>query len=109
MADQQTQPQEIGKPLVGIEFFNRQATTPSLWVAMACVDIELLPGIEYRIESEETEYRIEFEANQVTLYLQYRFGPKVLKRAYSNNFRNAAPWELVIDSFDIDYRLPNKP
>ena len=76
---------------------------------MACVDIELLPGIKYRIESEEAEYRIEFEANQVTPYLQYRFGPKVLKRAYSNNFRNPAPWELVIDSFDIDYRLPNKP
>ena len=52
---------------MGIEFFNRQATTLSLWVARACVDIELLPGIEYRIESEETEYRIEFEANQVTL------------------------------------------
>ena len=49
---------------------------------MACIDIELLPGIEYRIESEETEYRIESEANQVTTYLQYRFGPKVLKRAY---------------------------
>ena len=94
---------------MGIEFFNRQATTLSLWVAMACIDIELLPGIEYRIESEEAEYRIDFETNQVTPYLQYRFSPKVLKRAYSNNFRNAAPWELVIDSFDIDYRLPNKP
>jgi hypothetical protein len=86
------------KPTVGIEFYNENATSLTLWIELACISVELVPGMEYRIESDETEYRIEFGGSQVTLYLQYRFGPKVLQRPYSKDFRNAPPWELVVDS-----------
>jgi len=89
--------EEKAKPIIGIEFHNRQATKLILWIELACIELELEPATEYRIESDETEYRIEFDGSQVILFLQYRFGPKVLKRPYSPDFVNKAPWELEID------------
>ncbi|GAB2871534.1 hypothetical protein GCM10027044_37260 [Hymenobacter ruber] len=90
------------KPIIGIEFFNRQATKLMLWIELACIEVALETGIEYRIESDDTEYRIEFnDGESVTLYLQYRFGPKVFKRPYSTDFKNPGDWELIEDYSDI--------
>ena len=91
-----------GGPVVGIEFFNRQATKLELWIELACIEVMLEPGMEYRVESIETEYRIEFDSDRVILYLQYRFGSKVFQRPYSTNFRNPEVWELVEDYSDIE-------
>ena len=89
------------KPIIGIEFFNRQATKLTLWIEVACIEVELETGMEYRVESDETEYRIEFDVQWVTLYLAYRFGPKVFKRLYSTDFQNPGTWELVVDYSNI--------
>jgi hypothetical protein len=90
-----------GSPVVGIEFFNRQATKLMLWIELACIEVELEPGMEYRVESIESEYRIEFDNDLIVLYLQYRFGPKVFQRLYSTDFKNPGVWELVADYSDI--------
>ena len=45
---------------------------------MACIEVDLELDMEYRIESDETEYRIEFSEQQVTLYLQCRIRAKSL-------------------------------
>ena len=58
--------------------------------------------MEYRVESIETEYRIEFDNDTVILYLAYRFGPKVFQRPYSADFKNPPVWELVEDDSDIE-------
>ncbi len=89
--------EESKKPIIGIEFYNPQATKLTLWIELACIAVELETTMEYRIESDETEYRIEFSGDQLILFLQYRFGPKVLKRPYSPGFKNNAPWKVEID------------
>ena len=89
------------KNIIGIEFFNRQATKLTLWIELACIEVELEMGVEYRVESDETEYRIEFDGQWVTLYLAYQFGPKVFKRPYPTDFRNPEIWELLVDYSNI--------
>jgi len=88
-------------PTVGIEFFNEQATKLLVWIEPACIELELERGIEYRVESEATEYRIVFDRDSIVLYLQNRFGPKVFKRPYTDDFRNKGKWELEEDYSDI--------
>lgn len=87
--------------IVGIEFFNRQATKLTLWIELACIEVELETGMEYRVESDETEYRIEFDGQWVILYLAYRFGPKVFKRPHPTDFINPGAWELAFDYSNI--------
>lgn len=89
--------------VVGIEFANRQATKLLLllWIELACIEVELVPGMEYRVESCETEYRLEFEEAVVTLYLAYQFGPKVFQRPIAADFRYPSTWELLEDYSDI--------
>lgn len=90
------------KPVVGITFYNQQAKRLILWIELACIELTLEPATEYRIESDETEYRIEFRQDDfVILYLQYRFGPKIFKRPYSNDFNNQRAWEMIEDYSDI--------
>ena len=93
--------EEKVKPIIGIEFYNRQATKLTLWIELSCIELELESATEYRIESDETEYRIEFASDHVTLYLQNRFGPKVLKRPYSSDFNRVRPWQIEEDYSDI--------
>jgi hypothetical protein len=93
--------EEKVKPIIGIEFYNRQASKLTLWIELSCIELELEPATEYRIESDETEYRIEFASDHVTLYLQYRFGSKVLKRPYSSDFNRTRPWQVEEDYSDI--------
>lgn len=85
-------------PVVGIEFYNRTATKLLLWIELSCDELELTSDTEYRLESLETEYRIEFDQDCVIIYYQYSFGPKILKRPASKEIRNPAPWELVVDN-----------
>jgi hypothetical protein len=85
-------------PIIGIEFYNRTATKLLLWIELSCDELELITDTEYRLESPETEYRIEFDKDYVVIYYQYSFGPKILKRPASKEIRNPAPWELVIDN-----------
>jgi hypothetical protein len=90
-------PAATQKMAVGIEFFNLQATKLTLWIELACLEVELLPGIEYRVESEETQYRIVFNAEEVILYLQYRLGLRLYQRPYSDDISQPGIWELVQD------------
>ena len=85
------------KPVVGIEFANRQATKLLLWIEPDCMEVELQPGMEYRVESCEHGYRLEFDDSRVILYLQGRFGPKVFTRMVSPDFRSPGVWELLED------------
>jgi hypothetical protein len=39
-------------PVIGIEFYNRQATKLTLWIELACIEVELETGMEYRVESD---------------------------------------------------------
>ena len=87
----------FSKPVIGIEFYNRTATRLLLWLELCCEQLELQPGVEYRLESTETEYRLEFTDELITLYYQYRFGPKILKRPHSPEIHNPAAWEVVED------------
>ncbi len=84
--------------VIGLEFYNRTATKLFLWIELSCDQLELTPDTEYRLESSETEYRIEFDKDYITLYYQYSFGPKILKRPASKEITNPAPWELVFDN-----------
>lgn len=88
----------IDKP-IAIEFYNRQATKLLLWIEPFCIDIELDPANEYRIESSDAEYRIEFDGSTVTLYLNFT-GPKIYERLYSTDFKNRGIWKLTADYSD---------
>ncbi|MBF9238807.1 hypothetical protein I2I05_15500 [Hymenobacter sp. BT683] len=90
------------KPLIRITFFNRQATKLTLWIELACIEVELEACMEYRVESDETEYTIHFDGQFVVLYLENRFGPKVFKRPYPTDFINPGDWELIEDYSDIE-------
>lgn len=94
------------QPTIGLEFHNRTATKLLLWIEMCCEELELTPDTEYRLESTENEYRIEFDVDCIVLYYQYSFGPKIFKRPSSKEIKNPEPWELVVDYLDIGYRLP---
>lgn len=84
------------QPIVSLEFCNRTATRMQIWLELCCEELDLQPGIEYRLESPETEYRLEFRTDLIVLYYAYRFGPKILRRPYVAG-SSLLPWELVAD------------
>lgn len=89
--------QEVRKPNIGLEFRNVQATKLLLWLEPYCIEIALEPTIEYRVESDGTEYSMHFSGEDITIYLNDLSGPKVLKRPYSPGLLNNPPWELDAD------------
>jgi hypothetical protein len=97
----ETEKEERETPIIGIEFYNRQATRLTLWIELACIELMLEPATEYRIESDDTEYRLDFDSDHITLWLQTRFGPKVLKRPYSSDFNRYRSWQVEEDYSDI--------
>lgn len=99
--------QNFGKPFdekkgIGIELYNRTANQKKLWIEPACIEVLLESKTEYRVEADDIEYRIEVEEEYIILYLKYRFGPKVFKRSYSNDFKNESDWILDEDFSDIN-------
>ncbi|MBX0289851.1 hypothetical protein K3G63_05340 [Hymenobacter sp. HSC-4F20] len=82
--------------MTGIDFHNKTANSLTLWIELACIELELEKQTEYRIEAEDTEFRIEFKESMIVLWLQHAGGPKVFRRPYSTH-SGQAKWELLID------------
>lgn len=89
------------KPTTSIEFYNRTTSKLVLWLEPYCEELDLLSDTEYRLESEEAEYRLEITADSIILYNQRGFAPKILKRPYSKDFNNPTPWEVVVNYSDV--------
>ncbi|MBC6698743.1 hypothetical protein [Hymenobacter sp. BT190] len=85
--------------MIGIEFYNRQANKLAIWVEPDCYEIELKPDTEYRIESndKDQEYRLEFDASMIVLYIQRAFGYKLFERRYSEEISYPYTWQLIED------------
>lgn len=89
-----TEVAKVPEPIIGLEFRNVEATKLLLWIEPYCLELALEPATEYRIESDVTEYLLEFSSECVTLYLNSGgSGPRVLKRPCSPAFNKKAPWE----------------
>lgn len=88
---------KLSKPITGLEFRNVEVTKLMIWVEPYCIELMLEPATEYRIETDGTEYLLEFSKDCVTLCLNNGSGPKVLKRPYSPDFDSKGPWELDTD------------
>ncbi|RAK69922.1 hypothetical protein [Hymenobacter edaphi] len=86
--------------IVGIEFYNRTATT--LWIEPFCIEVELQPEFEYRVESTETEYGLKMDHDTITFYLQKAYSPKVYRRPVVANVQESIPWELIEDYSFLD-------
>lgn len=88
---------------VDIEFSNRTGKLVNIWVEPSCQSIELEKGIEYKLVSHDSFFRIEFDdENQVIVYCQYSFGCKIYKRPSSDELKNENEWELEIDLSEIN-------
>lgn len=93
---------QVSEPTIGLEFHNVAATKLLLWIEPYCIELALEPATEYRIETTVTEYLLEFSGEHITFYLNSGgSGPKVLKRPFSPDFKNKAPWEMDCDYGDL--------
>lgn len=88
------------KPTISLEFRNTQAVKLMVWIEPYCIELELKPDIEYRLEATGTEYLLEFSGEYITLCLNNGSGPKVFKRPYAPGFAHQAPWEIDADYSD---------
>ncbi|WP_207532948.1 hypothetical protein [Desertivirga arenae] len=88
--------------LVDIEFANRTNHKKKVWVEPNCIEFEIDAQTEYKILTHDKFFRIEFDEDQLTFYLQYSFGFKLYKRPASKEIKNTLEWELEFDSSDVN-------
>jgi|SRR6476661_4060522 len=90
-------PAQNKQPVVGIEFYNSQPIKRWLHLEPWGLSVVLEAGMEYRLESDDLDYRLEFGPEDITFYQQYSFLTKLYKRPYSTDFKNRDTWELIED------------
>jgi len=89
--------------LVDVEFSNRTNKTKSIWVELACVEIDVDPHTEYRILTHDRSFHIAFDSDDsIIFYLQYSFGFKLYKRPVSKTAYKANDWILDYDISHIN-------
>ena len=81
--------------LLELIFENNTDKELFIWTEMMAYGLEIPPGYEYKIITDDRKLRFEFENNNLTLWFETRFGFKVLKR------KQGKDWELDIDCSDI--------
>ncbi|RFP65041.1 hypothetical protein D0N36_11095 [Hymenobacter lapidiphilus] len=82
---------------ISIDLYNRQPVRLELCLEPFGHGVEMQAGMEYRIVSVETEYRIEFGPDLIIVYLEDVFEYKIFERPYSTDFQNPGDWQLVVE------------
>ncbi|WP_207427977.1 hypothetical protein [Pedobacter sp. SYSU D00535] len=88
------------KDLISIEFENTTNEVKTLWVEPTCVEFKLDKYSEFVLLAKDDTYKIQFNEDYITVFLQYTFDLQLYKRPTSEAVYNANRWELVQDYFD---------
>ncbi len=81
--------------LIELTFVNNTSKELWIWTEPLAYGLEIPSGYEYKILTDDTQLRFEFEDNNLILWLENRFGYKVLKR------KKGGEWEIDLDMSDI--------
>ncbi len=87
---------DTNNKLIELTFSNNSTKIIFIWTEPAAYQIELPPKHEYKLITDDKEFTFEFEDNNLTFWLQNKFGYRLLKKPISQNI-----WKTDIDTFNI--------
>jgi len=82
--------------LIEVIFTNQSDKEIVIFSEPAAYSIEIPPLYEYKLVTDDKQIKIEFTNDDMTFWLENRFGYKLMKRKLSSKV-----WELEIDTIDI--------
>ena len=88
--------------LIEFTFENKSDKEVFIWTEPAAYEIVIPPQFEYKLITDDKEFAIEFNNDNMTFWLVTKFGYKLLKRKLSTNPKEK--WEIDIDTFDIQFK-----
>jgi len=89
----------IKKELIEFTFENQSEKEILIWTEPSAYEIAIPPQFEYKLITDDKQFRFKFDNNDITFWLETRFGYKLMKRELSPNSK----WKIDIDTFNIQF------
>ena len=87
----------MNSELIELTFENQTSEEIWIWNEPQAYGLEIPAGYEYKIITNDNQLRFQFEKDNLTLWLENRFGCKIMKRKIGGE------WEVDIDTLDIQF------
>lgn len=82
--------------LIELVFENTSGKALWIWIELMAYGLTIPNNYEYKIVTDDKYLRFQFEEDNLTLWLESRFGCKILKREIGQK-----DWELDIDMLEV--------
>jgi len=83
--------------LIELSFENQTGKALWIWNEPQAYGLDIPDGYEYKIITDDKQLRLQFEQNNLILWLENSFGCKIMKRKIGGE------WEVDLDTMSIQF------